>query len=192
MERVSRLVVLLVTLTACGTGAPGATSGPGSRWVFAGTDDVSRFQLEETPTSTMVVMPAPLDTVLKGVLAAYEELEIPVTRFDRAGGVVANPAFRVSRTLAGRRLSTMLNCGRTAEGGSAADQYRLVLDIASSLESLGADTTRVSTTLSARARSPSGSRSGDIACESRGALEESLLKRTYLHVFGQEGAASGS
>lgn len=183
------LPILLVTalaLSACASASGSAGSdGPRApdRWVMGGGEAV-QLQLEKSATSTSIVLPESPDDVFRAVVRAYQELGIPITSIDEPGGMVGNPEFRLTRRFGGRRLSAMLNCGTAPGGAPAADHYQVELDISTRAEPVAADTTRVTTRLSAWARNPSGSSSSTRRCGTRGVLEQGLLKQVYVELYG--------
>ena len=181
---VKRSWVTGVALLAACASAPSSGSDPQTpdRWIVAGAQEVA-LQLEESPTSTSIVIPEPRDDVLAAVVEAYEKVGIPVATIDPAAGLVANPAFRVSRRLADRRVSAFVSCGTASQGGRAADRYPVEMDISTRVEPLSADTSRVTTRLSAWARNPSGASSERIRCSSRGTLEQGILKHAYAALY---------
>lgn len=140
-------------------------------------------RVEEAPSSLTMVVPRSKGVTWRAVLDAYSALEVPVANIDSVQGLVTNPRLRVSRRLAGQPLSRYFDCGTTAFGRPAADEYVLNISLTTHVEAMAPDSSRVSTSVDANARDPRGTSTEPVRCGSRGSLEETVLKATFLELF---------
>lgn len=176
MER--RVLPILAGLLAAGTFA--CAPGPQGETVARGSDRMGPIlRVEEASSARAIVVPQGKATTWRAVFEAYSALDIPVARVDSAAGIVENPRIRTSRRLAGNRLSRYFDCGRTAFGREAADEYILFINLTTQVQALAPDSSRVTTSVDATARDPSGTSTEVVRCGSRGALEETVLRATY-------------
>jgi hypothetical protein len=112
--------------------------------------------------------------VHRALVVAFGELGIPVEVGDPATGQVANTQFRVSRQLAGERLSRFLSCGETLTGPRA-DTDRVLMALVSTVKPVGDGASRVESRVVAVA-SDVGGTGGKLACTSTGELEQRIHK----------------
>ena len=114
------------------------------------------------------------DQVWGALLAAEQDLAMPLHSADPATGVVE---FRVQATtprIAGRHPSTWLDCGRGPDGGPRVNTYQLALRLTAVVEPVAERSTRVQITLVASARDRAMSGDG-LPCTSTGLLEKRAL-----------------
>jgi hypothetical protein len=110
-------------------------------------------------------------------MRAYESVGIPVTLVDPKKGVIGNPNFTASRTLAGAPLSRFVNCGIGMTGDNA-DNRRIFLSLLSAAAATPSGSV-VETRVQAESQDIAGGASTDrIPCETTGELEAELHRRT--------------
>lgn len=151
-------------LMACASTTPARPSG--DRVLATGPEGAVRDR--QNAVTQDVIYPSPPALLLPVVRSVYEDLGIDVKLFDPRTGEVGNRNFSKSYRLAGVPLSKYVGCGSNA-AGSAADNYRIKMNIVSRITSAG-EGSRMETLLSATADDV-GSSKGQLACETLGALE---------------------
>jgi hypothetical protein len=162
--------LLLATLAACasGTGAVRETrpvpelSVPGLR----GTMDAN----SAVPSSTAQLSAAP-DAVWNALVKVYGDLGLPVTGVDTGAKVLDSVDQRL-RTVGGRRLTDLVDCGGTYGSASTYDIY---LTVRTQLKAGEAGGTLSSTQVTATARPPAGS--SRVQCASSGGLEQMIAAK---------------
>lgn len=165
---------LIIGLAACASSPEGGTSSRPTRMVGLSGGD-AEIQLQSEVLENQKMIPAPPAQVWRKLLEVYRELELPLARVDSAGMTISNPTFEVRRQLAGRSLSTHLNCGINLTG-EIANQRRIRMTLVSSVRAV-ADGSTVNTSLQAGALADGGASADAVACSSRGALEETIVSR---------------
>lgn len=113
----------------------------------------------------------------RAVVAAFDELKVPLDTHDSLGGVVGNLNLTRSRSLAGSQMSRWLNCG-TGITGPNADNWRVYIAIAAILDRMAADSTRIRIGMVAGAQDMQGNSKDPVVCVTSGALEAKLLELT--------------
>jgi hypothetical protein len=181
-----RVALSLATLAVAALGGCGRTQGSvvstGERPVRVNTtggtfearvNDVVRAAEAEVRAS-----PARVWAVLPGV---FGELGLAYNGIDDRTRQLELRAVRVRGRLGKARLSSYLSCGTSlGSGGSNADMYDIVLNVASKVTA-GADTTtsRVSTVVTASAR-PVAVSGSEVTCSTTGNLEDAIGKLTMV------------
>lgn len=118
--------------------------------------------------------PASRDQVWGALLAAEEDLAMPLHSADPARGIIVYRLQATSPRIAGRHPSTWLDCGRGPDGGPRVNTYQLTLRLTAVVEPVAERSTRVQTTLVASARDRAVSGDG-LPCTSTGLLERRAL-----------------
>lgn len=162
---------LVATLAAC---ASGSGSGPvAARPVpelsvpgLHGTPDPN----SAVPSSTTQFAAAP-DAVWDALVKVYAGLGLPVTGVNTGGRVLDSVDQRL-RSVGGRRLSDLVDCGGSYGSASSYDIYLTVRTQLKAGESGG---TLSSTQVTASARPPTGS--SRIQCASSGGLEQMIAAK---------------
>jgi hypothetical protein len=174
MTRLTRLLspFLVAALAAC---ASGSGSGPvrAARPVpelsvpgLHGTLDPN----SEVPSSTTQLAAAP-DSVWNALVKVYAGLGLPVTGIDTGARVLDSVDQRL-RSVGGRRLTDLVDCGGSYGSASTYDIYLTVRTQLKAGESGG---TLSSTQVTASAKPPTGS--SRIQCSSSGGLEQMIAAR---------------
>jgi hypothetical protein len=107
--------------------------------------------------------------------AAFEALKIPMTHVDSARGYLVNLEYTRMRTLAGHRMSELLNCGLGFNGPNA-DEFRITMAIAGIIEPHATDQATLRVAFAAGARSVEGVSKPPVACASTGVLENRIVQ----------------
>lgn len=118
----------------------------------------------------LVRIPAAADSVwavLPDILAVHG---VPVDHVDADARVLGTRRMVATRTLGGRRLSQLVDCGHNAFGEAVADGSRVELAVTSRVTATG-DGSQVVTAIAAMAR-PAGS--AGVRCVTRGVLERTI------------------
>ncbi|HEX2093707.1 MAG TPA: hypothetical protein VHG28_14995 [Longimicrobiaceae bacterium] len=156
---------------AVNTDAPGVVGYYGSA-----TADPERVK-------TTAVNAAP-DQVWQALPAVYQELGIPLTANDPTIRTLGNRNFVVARgKLAGKPMSTYVNCGFAEMGGFAANEYRVNLSVVSLVRPGPQGGSEVQTLVEATAadhRAPQGR--APRPCTSSGELERQIAAGVQARV----------
>lgn len=120
---------------------------------------------------------APVGKTFRAVVAAFDELKIPLDTRDSLGGMVGNMNLVRTHSMAGSQLSRWFNCG-TGITGPNADNWRMYIALAALLDRLSADSTRLRIGMVAGAQDMQGNSKEPVQCSTSGALEASLLQLT--------------
>lgn len=176
MRWVPVVVVVLVplTLAACGTGPESGSAEPAPRntpvRVEAGGGGIPyQVELVREADQVSAVIPAPPEAVWEQLLEVYEEIGLPpteLTRYDSEERSIGVADHRTAR-LAGDRLSLLLNCGH-AMGTPREDRGDVEVDLSTRLSPEG-DGTLVVTRFAGQL-----GRRGSL-CASRGRLEQEIV-----------------
>src|SRR2546423_5780984 len=104
-----RRIIFLVALGACASNGPPAEATPRQSQIFQGEQGVI---VGDKPRASSTTIPLPPATVWTAVRKVYLDLEIPVTVELPSAHQIGNNNFARSRTLAGRPMETLIDCGR--------------------------------------------------------------------------------
>jgi len=168
----------LLALLACGSSGPRSID-TGTR-VDRNSPAAPIILQTEGATSEQAVA-APANDVWAALVSTYESLEIPVTELAGAR-TVENRGFAVRR-IAGQRMSRFFDCGSNVTG-EIADSYRVTVSIRSSVEATSLTSSMVFTELDAVATARD-TRSGELHCSSKGALERLIGERVMEFLPGR-------
>jgi hypothetical protein len=124
---------------------------------------------------------APAGKTYRAVVAAFEELKIPLATKDSINGMVGNSSIVQSHSLAGSQMSRWFNCG-TGMTGPNADNFRLYIAVAALLDKVTADTTRLRIGLVAGSKDMGGNSKEPVACATSGNLEQKLVELIQARV----------
>lgn len=185
--RQSHLLALGAICAGCASAA--ATPRSNSNQVpvtveIAGSGDArnTQFRYYRDVNTNTVTVAAPRSKVLAALLTTYQVLEVPVTAYEPARGIVGAGNVGLMGHIGKRRLSSIVSCGMTAMGSPRADSYRVYLNAISQVVQTGDSShTAVQTTVTAKASDPSQS-STTVDCSSTGGLEEQIansLEKTF-------------
>lgn len=179
------LLVAATAATAAAACAPATTTGGNSP--LSGNTPTRVMAPVSTTSADIIVDPAV--TMVRARLAApparawtalqtaYADLGIPVVNPDSAGMTLGNPRFVVSRRLGGRPLSAFFDCGRSVGGSQLADNYRLTVNVSSTLVPVDGGT-ELRNAATASAQNLDGASRDPVVCHSTGGLEEQLAVQT--------------
>lgn len=121
------------------------------------------------------LLAASRDAVWAKLPAAYESLGLPLTVKDDATYRLGNEQVKVRRVLKGVPARSIVDCGSDLNGEKA-ETYEIKITIETTVAATrSADTSEVTTTLSAFGRSPSFN-NGDVQCGTKGELESRILR----------------
>lgn len=168
-----RRVFLL--LLACGCASAGTPSGettPKQPTILI--DPQAGTILGERPRAESATIAAPPSVVWGAAKKVYAALGIPVTVENPGAHQLGNVNFYASRQLAGRPMTTFVDCGNGMTGQKAAT-YRIYMSLLTTIESDGGSGTRVNTTFVPMGQDVTEGSSDRIACGSKGALEQLVL-----------------
>lgn len=112
--------------------------------------------------------------VWNALLAAEEDLGMPLESADTAAGTVVYRLHTPSPRIAGKHASLYLDCGRSAGGTPRVNTYQLTLRLTAYLKPITEQRTQVRTTLVAYARDR-GMTGDQLPCTSSGQLERRAL-----------------
>ena len=144
------------------------------------TGDGYTFRLSRDQNIAVATIDGRRADVFRALLRAYEDLGIDIGGADDARGMVQSEEIAAVRQFAGERLSTLFHCGQTLTGDRA-DSWRLRIEVASQAQPLG-ERTQLTTRLTATARTMDGSSTNEVACSTRGALEQKIAATTARHL----------
>jgi hypothetical protein len=113
------------------------------------------------------------DQVWTALLAAAEDLAMPVASADTATGIVIYSVRTTGARVAGRPASYWVDCGRGPAGAPRADTYQVTLRVSAAMAPMKSGT-RVNATLVGFARERGMSGDG-LPCTSTGELERRTL-----------------
>lgn len=179
--------ILLFSLAACSAaGAPAMRSGPDVPVSHNPTGTGGEFHIQPDLVVASLEVPAEVDVAWPALLQVFEELEIRAQEVDSPTHTVRNLRWVVSRRLGGQRLSTFLDCGRSASGFNA-DTHRLQLEIASRVVSQGPGRSRVETQIQGIGMNMEGTSNSRVVCTSTHQLEFAIAQRVRELVEGAGG-----
>jgi hypothetical protein len=159
----------LLAITGCASAAPNDRNVTPERIIVDGdayqVADVTITRDDYVPDT---LLPVSRDALWAVLPAVYEEVGLPAPMADDRTWTVLVQNHGAMRNLGGKRMSTMLECGRGMTGAYA-DTHRIRLTVRTWLEAAGSSTD-VKTRVVAEASSVEGT-AGRIPCTSRGQLE---------------------
>ncbi|HVZ48935.1 MAG TPA: hypothetical protein VG916_09140 [Gemmatimonadaceae bacterium] len=177
-------VVCCMLLGAC---ASSQTAGPVSVTPVSGHIETSTGagvvnlarSVETVGVSDRII--APPDSVFQALLAVYHDLNIPASRTDQGGRVVANDLFKARRKLGGAPMQGYVDCGGSA-GQPNAETFDMELGIVSTVTAAPNGGALVTSTLTASGHDPMFGRDRQMRCVSTGEFERRIaaMVRTKL------------
>ena len=141
------------------------------------------FRLPADMVTASLEVPAGPEEVWPALKRVYEELKIPTPEVSEPARTLRNLRFVVSRRLGGERISTYLDCGRSAAGPNA-DTYRLQLEIASRVVAVGSGQSRIDTEITGVGMNMEGTSNNRVLCTSNHQLELRIAARVRELVGG--------
>jgi hypothetical protein len=141
------------------------------------------YHTTDMSTAQNFEVAAPPATTLAFLNQTYNDLHIPIATLSTESSQVGNKQFRVvGHSLAGHRLSLLLDCGvDPSVGVSRADAYDVTMSILSTAIGSGANGTTVTTDVEASAR-PIGVSGDALHCTTTGRLEDEIRVRVLKAV----------
>jgi hypothetical protein len=119
---------------------------------------------------------APYGKVYTAVVAAFDELKIPLDTRDSARGVVGNLTLTKRVSLAGSSMSRWLNCG-TGITGPNADNWRIYIAVVALLDRVStSNKTQIRVAMLAGSQDMQGNSKDPVVCASSGGLETKVLE----------------
>lgn len=188
--------LLALALGACATAGAPASSGAGTDRstttistggmghggnMGSGTVTVSRTA---DNSAVMTEIAAAPDRVVEALREVYPQMGIEVGTLDTNQRLVGNRQLRLMRRLGERPLSAYIRCGSTPIGAPAEEQYRVNMDVLSTVRAVGQESvleTRVLATAT-----PQG-QTHLVPCTSTGVLEAAIAKGVQLRAAGSPG-----
>lgn len=168
-----RLAWIMIAAAACATHA--AADGEGStdvlRTAVSPTEAIDVTRHTEIHSQEYA---APRDQVWSALLAAQEDLAMPLLSADTAGGVVVYLVQANTPRIAGKPVWAWVDCGRGPGGAPRTSGYRIKVRLTAVMESVAGGGTRVRTKLLASAREI-GTIGDELPCPSTGGLEKRIL-----------------
>lgn len=177
-------MLALVSLFGCaaapsGDGRSSLESPPEPPPMIETTGDGYTFRLSRDQGLAVATIEGRQAEVFQALMQAYDELKIELSGADRVRGMVQAEPVAAVRQYAGERLSALFHCGQTLTGDRA-DTWRLQIEIASQAQQDGSTHTRLTTRVSATARTMDGSSTNEVQCSTRGRLEQKIAATTAL------------
>lgn len=166
---------LLVTVTlgwACTASQAGAGSSGGSQTITRVTSPGVDARITTDSRVSQNFYAASLDEVWEALVAAYNQLGIPVPAINHAGWRVGNPRVQVRR-IGDERMSRFFECGQASMGRPRADQYDVTFSIFSHLQQ-AADGRAVLLTEADGSARPRSVSTNPVHCSSKGTLEKRI------------------
>lgn len=115
--------------------------------------------------------------VYTAVIAAFDEMKIPLDTRDSLRGLVGNLSLKKTGNLAGSQMSRWLSCGAGMTGPNA-DNWRIYIAIASFLDRIAnSNKTAIRVAMVAGAQDMQGNAKDAVPCASTGGLETQILER---------------
>lgn len=105
--------------------------------------------------------------------AAYLALGIEPTVSDQASGTFGNQSFARTRKIGDKRVSAYFECGFSTTG-MRADEWQLSASVVTRISAAPAGQTQLATSVSGAVHPKDGTSAQTVACESTGALENSI------------------
>lgn len=172
----ARTVVPALIVAGCASGSSPSTtstrpSGPPTREIYTG--DGAHLLLASESYMVETDIGAPAMEVWQAATEAYRKLGIEIT-LSEPGERVGSRQLRVRRDLDGSRLSRFFRCGVDATGRPNADRYTMTINVVSEVVPLSDLQSRLQTTVTATARTPTGQSNDPVMCTSKGLLEERI------------------
>lgn len=115
------------------------------------------------------------DRALFAVNGVYEALKLTPELIDPPRGQIGVLRAKVARRLADQPMSNLFNCGRGMTGENA-DTWRLTIASVTYVQSKGADSAVVSTSVVGMAEDMSGGSTDPVICGSLGLLETRIVE----------------
>lgn len=175
----SAIVAVAVLVVGCSTGpSPDPMIGPAVQGPTSDnpTGTGGEFRLPADMVTASLDVHAGPEEAWPALKRVYEELKIPTPEVSEPTRTLRNLRFVVSRRLGGERLSTYLDCGRSASGPNA-DNYRLQLEIASRVVAAGSGQSRIDTELTGVGMNMEGTSNNRVLCTSNHQLELRIAAR---------------
>jgi hypothetical protein len=120
---------------------------------------------------------APYGKVFAAVVAAFDDMKIPLDTRDSASGMVGNLTLKRSGNLAGAQMSRWLNCGSGITGPNA-DNWRTYVSVVALLDRVTTtNRTQIRVAMIAGAQDMQGASKEAVTCSSTGGIESQLLVR---------------
>lgn len=174
--------VALPPLSAC-AGSGSAPPRQAEPRITDTTGETARvIRLDNQSTVGTYLFDAPLDRVWEALQGVYQDLELPVSRFEPGEGLIGNDGFRIRR-IDGRRTSTYLDCGQGMTGPNA-DQFDVTMTLYTTVDAHERGTELV-IDVSARGR-PRDVAGNTVHGVSEGRLETLILERLQARLEGRQ------
>lgn len=170
-------VVIVAAACATNTAQEGDATTDVLRAAVSPTEavDVTRYTLIHAQEYA-----ATPDQVWSALLAAQEDLAMPLEKADTTGGVAVYYVRANTPRIARKPIWTWVDCGRGPGGAPRLSGYRITLRMTAAVGSAG-DLTRVQTKLLASAREI-GAIGDELPCTSTGQLEKRFLAIVAVRV----------
>lgn len=165
----SAVALLVAVMVGCASAATEKSSVIERERVNTGVN--ATMELTHDALVNETLFNAARTDVWNALLAAHDQLGIPVQDSNAANGTISYFAPSLSRTLMGKPLSRYFDCGNGPGGQSRADTYRLSLKIVEIVDSVAAGQLRLRTETQANARNQAVS-SDAVYCNSTMQLEK--------------------
>jgi hypothetical protein len=174
----------LATLFGCsaaqaGAGGESLESPPDPPPMIQATGSGYTFRLARDQGVAVASIEGRQPDVFQALMRAYDELDIEIGGANQASGTIQSEKIATSRQYAGERMSELFHCGRSLTG-ERADTWRLQIEIASQAQHESTDRTRLTTRVTATARTMDGTSTNPVPCTTRGKLEQKIAATTAL------------
>lgn len=171
MRRIA--VLSLIAAAACGAGKTSTTSQPQTmRVVGQGGLTGNQLSMTSSSTASTTKLDFPLETIWRSLASAYDSLKIPITTIDPKKHLFGNEGMKVRQKLGNVLLSKYIDCGQ-AQIGPSADSYDVYMEITTTVHSLSAGQTEVSTLVTSAAK-PLAFGQEYSSCQTKGTIENAI------------------
>lgn len=174
-SRVSFIVAGVILSAACASSTSQTSTDvgiqPASQTLTTASGQNIRLNTSSTTVTVSDALTVGADSAYNLLLKVYKDLNIPTTTLDPRQRLAGNPNFKVRRRIGGIAMSKYLDCGNK-DGVSNADEYDIVLNVASAVGGKDAATSTISSTVNGVATHPVFST--QTACSTTGELEKRI------------------
>jgi|SRR5579862_954907 len=182
----SRLgVVALVALAGCAKSGPGpdVSVAPVTDRIAFGGVYASGISLDRTAETVGVSAAAafPADRVYQALVAAYKELQVPLTDANPTQHVLGNQSLKIRRRLGGVAMQTYIDCGGQP-GQPNAETFDLELNLISFVTAGSDGASTFTTRLTGLGSDPNHGQGNQMHCSSTGELEMRIQKMVKLQL----------
>jgi hypothetical protein len=177
-------LVASAAILACASGGSQPHSQVPDQRVVVTSERGNIYRTQDASTAHTIRVSAPRSAAMAALSQVYTDIGIPIATIDADGGQIGNRHFRATgHQVAGKRLSSILECGLDPQSGARADIYEVTISVLSTLGADGDSATAVTTVVSGEAR-PHGVSADPVYCSTTGSLENAIGSRLKARLAG--------